>query len=81
MVFLGKISYAVYLWHPFFLSTLASYVYIFLSGIGMDEYVNVGVTFVVMNVAVIVFTYFFSKYIEQRMIPGIIGKVLKLFEL
>lgn len=80
MIFLGKISYAVYLWHPFFLSTIASYTYIFFNGIGVDEYANISVTFVVMNVAVIVFTYFFSKYIEGKMVPVIMGKALKFFD-
>lgn len=79
MVFLGNISYAVYLWHPFFLSTIASYVYIILNKADMNEYVNVGVTFVVMNVAVIVFTYLFTKYIEQRVILRIIENVLEFF--
>ena len=80
IVFLGKISYAVYLWHPFFISTVASYTYIFLNGIGVDEYVNVSMTFVVLNIAVIVFTHFFSKYIEGKIVPVIMDKVLWFFE-
>lgn len=64
-IFLGKISYSVYLWHSFILCTVSSYVYVFLGRLGCRRSMMLAVTFLITNVVVIGFTYFYSKYFEK----------------
>lgn len=74
--FLGKISYAVYIWHTFVLCTVSSYCYIFLQQLDYNQKNALVDTFVITNIVVILWAFVYSKYVESKL-DKLLKKLLK----
>lgn len=64
-IFLGKISYSVYIWHTFILCTVSSYLYILLNNLNYDKNKIIIIIFFITNFAVLILSYLYSKHVER----------------